>query len=120
MNTDNNKPSNTTVATPSAPQPADATKRKTGGRQKGSINKVTAQTKAVISSLISDYQDSGLMNADFMALEPKDRMAVAERLMQYVVPKMQSTSIELESKADTRITIEQRLRDLSVPKDPDK
>ena len=91
-------------------------RRKTGGRQKGSVNKVTAMTKAVISDLLSDYQDSGLMGSDFLALEPKDRIQCAEKMMQYILPKMQSTSVDFNNKA-TKITIEQKLRELSEEND---
>ena len=90
-------------------------RRKTGGRQK--VNKVTAMTKAVISDLLSDYQDSGLMGSDFLALEPKDRFQCAEKMMQYIMPKMQSTSVDFNNKA-TKITIEQQLRELA--EDPDE
>ena len=92
-------------------------RRKTGGRQKGSVNKVTAMTKAVIADLLSDYQESGLMGTDFLALEPKDRFQCAEKMMQYIMPKMQSTSVDFNNKA-TKITIEQQLRDLA--EDPEE
>ena len=92
-------------------------RRKTGGRQKGSVNKVTAMTKAVISDLLSDYQDSGLMGSDFLSLEPKDRFQCAEKMMQYIMPKMQSTSVDFNNKA-TKITIEQQLRELA--EDPEE
>ena len=92
-------------------------RRKTGGRQKGSVNKVTAMTKAVISDLLSDYQESGLMGTDFLALEPKDRFQCAEKMMQYIMPKMQSTSVDFNNKA-TKITIEQQLRELA--EDPEE
>ena len=49
---------------------------KTGGRQKGTPNKATAMTKGVISTLLADYSDSGMMRDDFLALDPKDRMVV--------------------------------------------
>ena len=87
-------------------------RRKTGGRQKGSVNKVTAMTKAVISDLLSDYQDSGLMGSDFLSLEPKDRFQCAEKMMQYIMPQMQSTSVDFNNKT-TKITIEQQLRELA-------
>ena len=90
---------------------------KSGGRQKGTVNKVTAMTKQVIADLLNDYQDSGLMGSDFLALEPKDRITCAEKMMQYVMPKMQSTAVDF-GKTNTKITIDQQLRDLSV--DPEE
>lgn len=86
--------------------------RKTGGRKKGTPNKSTTLGKEVIVSLLSDYADSGLMTADFMALEPKDRLVIAERLMQYTMPKMQSTAVDL-SAAGREKTIEDRLSELA-------
>lgn len=114
-----NNPSNDDEDLPAIPEQnmKERVRRKTGGRQKGSVNKVTSITKAVISDLLSDYQESGLMGSDFLALEPKDRFQCAEKLMQYIMPKMQSTALDL-GKQDVTITIEQKLRDLA--KDPDE
>ena len=88
------------------------TRKKTGGRQKGSINKTTKVTRTIINELLTDYQDSGKMSSDFLTLEPKDRLMVAEKLMQYVLPKLQSTAVDLTGN-NTEITIEQKLIDLS-------
>ena len=90
-------------------------RKKTGGRQKGTQNKVTTVTKEILSDMLGDYQKSGLMTADFLALEPKDRIQCAEKMMQYILPKMQSTSVDF-NKA-TKITIEQKLRELSEEND---
>lgn len=91
-------------------------RKKTGGRQKGTQNKVTTVTKEILSDMLGDYQESGLMTADFLALEPKDRIQCAEKMMQYILPKMQSTSLDFNNKA-TKITIEQKLRELSEEND---
>lgn len=91
-------------------------RKKTGGRQKGTQNKVTTVTKEILSDMLGDYQESGLMTADFLALEPKDRIQCAEKMMQYILPKMQSTSVDFNNKA-TKITIEQKLRELSEEND---
>lgn len=88
------------------------TRKKTGGRQKGSINKTTKVTRTIINELLTDYQNTGKMSSDFLKLEPKDRLMVAEKLMQYVLPKLQSTAVDLTSN-NTEITIEQKLIDLS-------
>lgn len=91
-------------------------RKKTGGRQKGTQNKVTTVTKEILSDMLGDYQESGLMTVDFLALEPKDRIQCAEKMMQYILPKMQSTSVDFNNKA-TKITIEQKLRELSEEND---
>lgn len=82
------------------------------GRPPGVPNKVTTLNKIIINELLDDYQKSGLMSEDFLALEPRDRMAMAERLMQYVMPKMQSTSIDFKAE-ETTVTIEQKLKELA-------
>ena len=69
--------------------------KKTGGRQKGSLNKTTTVGKSIITGLLSEYSESGMMHNDFLMLEPKDRMAIAEKFMQYVMPKMQATSVDM-------------------------
>lgn len=68
---------------------------KTGGRKKGTPNKATSLSKSVISQLLSDYNESGLMLKDFKLLDPKERMIIAEKLLQYTIPKMQSTAVDL-------------------------
>lgn len=87
-------------------------RKKTGGRKAGTPNKVTSLTKAAITQLLTDYKETGLMDADFQALEPKDRMMIAEKLMQYTMPKIQSVEVDL-GESLKKITIEDRLLELS-------
>lgn len=68
--------------------------------------------KSAIVELLADYNNSGLMASDFATLDPKDRLAIAEKLMQYVMPKMQSTSVDITAEQNTK-TIEDMLRDLA-------
>lgn len=89
-----------------------ATKRKTGGRQKGTPNIATQLGKSAISELLADYSSSGLMASDFAQLTPRDRLLIAERLMQYTIPKMQATTVDLNTPDDTR-TIEETLAELA-------
>ncbi|MCD8318307.1 MAG: hypothetical protein LUC45_05460 [Paraprevotella sp.] len=86
--------------------------KKTGGRLKETPNKSTLLGKDAIVSLLSDYSHSGLMASDFSTLEPKDRLLISEKLMQYVLPKMQSTSIDIAREEKNR-TIEDTLMQLS-------
>lgn len=86
--------------------------KKTGGRQKGTPNKATMLGKGAICELLSDYSNSGLMASDFATLDPKDRLAIAEKLMQYVMPKMQSTSVDITTEEKSK-TIEDMLTDLA-------
>lgn len=65
-----------------------------GGRQKGTPNKVTANAKEWLSKLIDKNRRQ--MERDLKALEPKERLQILERLMQYVVPKQQAVSAKID------------------------
>jgi len=72
-------------------------KGKTGnpnGRPKGSPNKVTSSVKSWISQLLDDNREQ--IKQDFKKLDPKDRIAMFERLMQYVTPKMGSVEAKID------------------------
>lgn len=67
-----------------------------GGRTKGTPNKTTATVKDWIASLIDKNREQ--VEADLVSLEPKDRLQMLERLMQYVVPKQQATQTDVTLK----------------------
>ena len=69
--------------------------KKTGGRQKGSLNKVTIFTKEVIADLLAEYTNSGMMSKDFNALEPKERVDAILKMASFVVPKPQSVDMSI-------------------------
>jgi len=63
------------------------------GRMKGKPNKATAEMRQRISDFLSDKW--GQIMDDFKQLEPKERVTLFERLLQYCIPRMQSTEIDL-------------------------
>lgn len=65
-----------------------------GGRQKGTPNKVTSTVKEWLTQLIDKNRRQ--MERDIKDLEPKDRLQILERLMQYVVPKQQAVQAEID------------------------
>lgn len=67
--------------------------KKTGGRKKGTPNKVTESTRSWISRLIEENKTQ--IEEDLKALEPKERLQVLERFMQYTIPKMQSVQAKI-------------------------
>ncbi len=85
---------------------------KTGGRVKGTPNKATVLNKKAIENLLEQYNSSGMFSQDFLSLEPRDRIMIAERLIQYTTPKMQSTSVDLSTE-NTECTIDVMLKKLS-------
>lgn len=87
-------------------------RKKTGGRVAGTPNKVTALTKATIAQMLAEYKESGLMDSDFRQLDPKDRLAIAEKLMHYTMPKIQSVEVDLAEGLKKK-TIEDKLIELS-------
>lgn len=62
--------------------------KKTGGRKKGSQNKITQTTKQWVTSLIDKNRKQ--IEADLLAMKPAERVAAIEKLMAYVVPKASS------------------------------
>ena len=87
--------------------------KKTGGRTAGTPNRVTTAVRQVITAAVDGYYHSQQFIDDIRALDPKDRVAVFERLSAYVIPKLQSTT--LDTTITSRRTIEDRLLQLSTP-----
>jgi len=90
--------------------------KKYGGRVAGTPNKTTKTTREFVSTLLSLYQNdtkdgTSLMYQDFLSLEPKDRITIAEKLMQYTTPKY--AAIAVQTSEDHKITIEQRIMELA-------
>lgn len=58
---------------------------KTGGRAKGTPNKVTTSLKEWISLLIEQNREQIVQ--DLTELEPKERLQFLLKLMEYIIPK---------------------------------
>ena len=67
---------------------------KTGGRAKGTPNKITGTLKDFVFGLIEENREQ--MQQDLKALNPKDRLLVLERFLQYVLPKQQAITADLQ------------------------
>jgi hypothetical protein len=63
-------------------------KDKTGGRNKGTPNKVTTELRVRISNFLDAKFDTIL--DEFNELEPKDKVNLYLKLIEYVIPKMRS------------------------------
>ena len=86
--------------------------KKTGGRTIGTPNRITTTVRQVISTAVDTYYNSQQFIDDIAQLDPKDRVTVFERLSAYVIPKLQSTT--LDTTITTQRTIEDRLLQLST------
>lgn len=67
---------------------------KTGGRVKGTPNKVTYSLKEWIISLIDKQRTQ--IEQDLQKLEPKERLQMIEKLMQYIIPKQAAQQVKLD------------------------
>lgn len=65
-----------------------------GGRAKGTPNKVTANAKEWLTKLLDKNRKQ--IEKDLKQLEPKDRLQMLEKLMQYVIPKQQAVSAKVD------------------------
>jgi len=76
---------------------------KTGGRKKGTPNKVTSNLREWLEKLINKNRLQ--IEKDIKSLEPKDRLQVLEKFMQYTTPKMQSiqTTVDFNQLTDEQL-----------------
>lgn len=63
-----------------------------GGRKPGTTNKVTGDLRAFFDDFIR--QNAARMQADYNKLSSRDRVLFIEKLSKYVLPTMQSVSLE--------------------------
>lgn len=59
--------------------------QKTGGRQKGTPNKITAATRKWLKSFLENNQDQ--LERDFNALHPNERIYAVVHLLKHLLPK---------------------------------
>lgn len=92
--------------------------KKTGGRQKGTPNKVTALAKAMIEKWLEAHNatpkgsPAPLIMQDFLELEPKDRVKVSTEFIKIIMPK----NINIDDN-QVKLTIEDKLAKLAGEED---
>lgn len=86
-------------------------RNKTGGRAKGTPNKISTSVRTAIATILDSYFASNDFLADMQALEPKDRVLAIEKFTSYIAPKLQSTTLDLAE--EKNVTIDIRLQELS-------
>jgi hypothetical protein len=77
--------------------------QKTGGRSKGTPNKVTSDLRTWIHDLLNSNRQQ--IAKDIKQLEPQQRITIFEKLLSYAIPKMQSVEakIDFEQLSDEQI-----------------
>lgn len=68
--------------------------KKYGGRAKGTPNKLTKELRTMISDFLQENFET--IKGDYAKLSPKDRSKLYCDLLQYGLPKLQSTSIDIQ------------------------
>jgi hypothetical protein len=86
-------------------------RKKTGGRQAGTPNKVSLFVRTAIANMLDDYFSSDTFAKDIAELDPKDRVIAMEKFTAYVAPKLQATTLDMS--VDSKKTIEDKLAALS-------
>jgi len=78
---------------------------KTGGRDKGTPNRVTTDLRIWINAVLNKNQKQ--FEKDLKALEPHQRVAIFEKLLAYSTPKLQSVEaqIDLNRLSDDKLDI---------------
>lgn len=74
-------------------------KPKTGGRLPGTCNKLTVDMRERINRLLDDNLEQ--VEADLKQLDPKERVNAWLRLLEFALPKLQRSQIELPETPET-------------------
>ena len=63
---------------------------KTGGRQKGTPNRITKELRSILKDMM--YQEIEIIQDHLNQLSPKERVELLIKLMPFVLPKITSIS----------------------------
>lgn len=74
---------------------------KTGGRQKGTPNKATANLKNTIHGIVERQFET--LESDLEELDGRDKINFVLKLIEYVLPKQRETKIDFSSLSDAEI-----------------
>ena len=82
-----------------------------GGRAAGTPNKVSGTRKEWLTSLID--KNRAQIEKDLQDLEPKERLQMMEKLMQYVIPKQAAQQVKLDFDNMTDEQLEQLVNEIT-------
>lgn len=90
-----------------------------GGRVKGTPNKTTAELRQLVASIVEKNIDK--VNDDLAKMQPKDRVAMLEKLMAYVLPRMQAITANVSAGVEQSCRIDfGKLSDKDITEIADK
>ncbi len=77
--------------------------KKTGGRKKGTPNKISSDTRTWLNNLINNNKEQ--IEKDLQSLEPCDRLRMFEKFLQYTTPKISNVkqSISFDNLTDEQL-----------------
>lgn len=84
--------------------------RPNAGRPKGTPNRVTQDTKAILKAFVEDRLTDTL--ADFQQLSPKEKFDVLIKLLPYLLPRMQSIELPSEFERFTDADLDKIISEL--------
>jgi hypothetical protein len=88
------------------------------GRPAGSPNKVTKLLRDRVSDFLNKKWPQ--VEKDFDQLDPKDKIILYERLMQYIIPRMQATELSFdETKPDSNFLRKAKERVMQILNEED-
>ena len=67
-----------------------------GGRSAGTPNKVTQSARSALEKLLLSPKALKQMAKDLEQLQPYQRLQIQEKLLAYVLPRIQSTELQIE------------------------
>ena len=85
---------------------------KTGGREPGTPNKLTGDMREKIQGILNDNIDT--VQNDLNKLKPKDRLLIIEKLLSYVLPKLQAQSIDIDFTNMTENQIDEIIKQINT------
>jgi hypothetical protein len=65
---------------------------KTGGREQGTPNKLTKELRSILKNILAKEMETIPDNLE--KLEPKDRLEMTIKLIPYVLPKIETVSMD--------------------------
>ena len=95
--------------------------KKTGGRQKGTPNKITALAKGMIEKWLETHNTipegdmAPLIMQDFLELDPKDRVKVSMEFIKIIMPR----NISIDDN-EIHLTMEDKLVELAGDEEDDE
>lgn len=78
-----------------------------GGRAKGVPNKITGDLRTFLSKVVDDNREQ--IVKDLECLQPRERLLILERFMNYIIPKQQSVKADVNNKSGIDDSILARL-----------